>query len=61
MTAFRDDLAAASDWVASYLEGVGDRPVVPDVQPGEVRARLPASPPDGPEAFAGCAAPISTR
>ena len=51
MTAFRDDLAAASDWVASYLEGVGDRPVVPDVQPGEVRARLPASPPDGPEPF----------
>ncbi len=23
---FRDDLAAASDWVAAYLEGVGERP-----------------------------------
>ena len=58
VTAFRDDLAAASDWVAVYLEGVGDRPVVPDVQPGEVRARLPASPPDGPEPFAAVLADL---
>ncbi len=43
---FRDDLAAASDWVATYLETVGERPVVADVTPGEIRARLPASPPE---------------
>jgi aromatic-L-amino-acid/L-tryptophan decarboxylase len=49
---FRDDLAAASDWVASYVETMGERPVVSDVSPGDVRARLPASPPDRPEPFA---------
>ena len=48
---FRDDLAAASDWVATYLETVGERPVVADVAPGEIRARLPASPPERPEPF----------
>ena len=49
---FRDDLAATSEWVVSYLEGVDGRPVVPSVQPGEVRALLPVSPPDRPEPFA---------
>lgn len=49
---FRDDLAAASDWVATYLEGVGSRPVVPALRPGEVAAALPASPPEAPEPFA---------
>jgi aromatic-L-amino-acid/L-tryptophan decarboxylase len=49
---FRDDLAATSEWVASYLEGVDGRPVVPGVRPGEVLARLPFSPPDRPEPFA---------
>jgi aromatic-L-amino-acid decarboxylase len=52
LTTFRDDLAAASDWVASYLESVDERPVVPGVRPGDVRSRLPASPPDGAEPFA---------
>ena len=49
---FREDLAAASEWVASYLETAGERPVVADVRPGEIRARLPASPPDRAEPFA---------
>ncbi len=49
---FREDLAAASDWVAGYLETMGERPVVTGVRPGEIRARLPASPPDRPEPFA---------
>jgi aromatic-L-amino-acid/L-tryptophan decarboxylase len=44
-------LAAASDFVASYLEGVGERPVVPPTRPGEVRAALPQSPPERPEPF----------
>ena len=48
---FRDDLASASDWVATYLETVGERPVVADVAPGEIRARLPASPPQRAEPF----------
>jgi aromatic-L-amino-acid decarboxylase len=49
---FRDDLDTASNWVASYLETAGERPVVAAVSPGEVRALLPAAPPEHPEPFA---------
>src|SRR5438874_11109754 len=49
---FREDLSAASDWAASYLERVGTLPVAPDVSPGDVRARLPESPPEQGEPFA---------
>jgi aromatic-L-amino-acid decarboxylase len=49
---FRVDLAAASEWVARYVETVGERPVVPPTRPGEVRAALPESPPDRAEPFA---------
>ena len=52
MSAFRDDGAAALDWVASYLERVHELPVLAQVEPGAVRAALPASPPDEPEPFA---------
>ena len=41
------------DWVADYRAGVGDRPVMARVEPGEVRGMLPASPPEGPEGFEG--------
>ena len=36
MTDFREDAAAAADWVARYLEGVRERPVLAQVEPGEV-------------------------
>jgi aromatic-L-amino-acid/L-tryptophan decarboxylase len=49
---FRDDAAAAVDWVARYLEQVGDYPVLAQVEPGDLRARLPASPPEEGEPFA---------
>jgi aromatic-L-amino-acid decarboxylase len=49
---FRQDGAAALEWVASYLERVGELPVLAQVEPGEIRARLPASPPEQPEPFA---------
>jgi aromatic-L-amino-acid decarboxylase len=39
------------DWIARYLEGVGELPVLAPVRPGEVAARLPASPPQGPEGW----------
>ncbi len=39
------------DWVADYLEHVGDRPVRPQVEPGEVRAGIPAHPPDTSESM----------
>ncbi len=39
------------DWIADYLAGVGELPVLSQVAPGEVRSRLPASPPADPEPF----------
>ena len=52
MTQFREDAAAVADWVAGYLEGVRERPVLAGVEPGEIRAALPASPPERAEPFA---------
>ena len=52
MIDLRADGAAALEWVASYLERVRDLPVLAQVEPGEIRARLPAAPPDAPEPFA---------
>ena len=52
MSSFRDDGALALDWVASYLERVGELPVLSAVQPGQIRAALPEAPPDEPESFA---------
>ena len=52
MTDFREDAAAAAEWVAGYLEGVRERPVLAQVEPGEIRAALPASPPETAEPFA---------
>ncbi len=49
---FREDGAAAVDWVASYLEHVREHPVLAQVEPGELRSRLPASPPETAEPFA---------
>ncbi len=49
---FREDGQATLDWVARYLERVGELPVLPDIEPGDLTARLPASPPDEPEPFA---------
>ncbi len=51
MTDLRRDGAAALEWAARYLEGVAERPVLAQVKPGEIRARLPARPPDDPEPF----------
>ena len=49
---FRDDGAAALDWAARYLEQVGDYPVLAQVEPGQIRAQLPSSPPEHGEPFA---------
>jgi aromatic-L-amino-acid decarboxylase len=46
---FRSAMHRVADLVADYLEGVGERPVLPAVKPGEVRRELPASPPMAPE------------
>ena len=48
---FRDDGHRAVDWAADYLERVAELPVLAQVKPGEIRARLPQSPPEEPEPF----------
>src|SRR6476660_7866798 len=48
---FLDDGRAALEWVADYLDGVGELPVLAQVEPGDIRARLPASPPEEAEPF----------
>jgi aromatic-L-amino-acid decarboxylase len=52
LTDLRLDGAAALDWAAGYLERVSELPVLAQVEPGEIRARLPRSAPDDPEPFA---------
>jgi aromatic-L-amino-acid decarboxylase len=52
VTDLRSDGHAAIDWAADYLERVGELPVLAQVAPGEIRARLPAHPPADPEPFA---------
>ena len=49
---FREDGEAALAWVADYLERLRELPVLARVRPGELRAALPAAPPDAPEPFA---------
>jgi len=39
------------DWVADYRARAASHPVMSRVEPGSVRAQLPASPPDQPEGF----------
>ena len=51
MSSFRVDGARALDWIASYLERVGELPVLSQVEPGQVRAALPQSPPEESEPF----------
>ena len=51
-TSFLDDGRAALEWAASYLERLPELPVLARVEPGEVRARLPAAAPEDGEPFA---------
>jgi aromatic-L-amino-acid decarboxylase len=48
---FREQGHAVVDWVATYLERVGDLPVAQLGEPGAVRAALPPSAPETGEAF----------
>ncbi|HEY2259918.1 MAG TPA: aminotransferase class V-fold PLP-dependent enzyme [Solirubrobacteraceae bacterium] len=51
MTDLRSDGAAALEWAASYLERVGELPVLAQVAPGEIRAALPDAAPEEGEPF----------
>ena len=52
MSDFRADAAAASEWIARYLEGVRDLPVLSRVEPGQIKAALPRGPARHAEPFA---------
>ncbi len=55
---FRQHGHAVVDWIADYRARVGERPVMAQTAPGEIRAKLPSSPPDAPEPFAAILADL---
>ena len=48
---FREEAHRLADWMADYFEQIEDYPVTPDVQPGEISAKLPLKAPREPETF----------
>ena len=46
------------DWIADYWERVDQLPVLSQVEPGDIRASLPDSPPQAPEAWADIMADV---
>ena len=57
---FRTHGHAVVDWIADYRARVQERPVMAQTAPGDIKARLPASPPDQPEPFAALLADLDT-
>ena len=57
---FRRHGHALIDWLADYHAGLASRPVQAPTRPGEVRAMLPAEPPENPEKFEACIADLDT-
>jgi aromatic-L-amino-acid decarboxylase len=51
VSGFREDGAAALEWAASYLDRIRELPVLAQVAPGELSAKLPESPPEQAEPF----------
>ena len=56
---FRANGHAVIELIADYLETIGSRPVTSDVRPGDVRAALPAHPPQDPEPFSAVLRDVS--
>ncbi|GBD31658.1 L-2,4-diaminobutyrate decarboxylase [bacterium HR33] len=48
---FREAGAAVLDWICRYWESIESYPVVSQVEPGEIRDRLPPRPPEKGESF----------
>jgi aromatic-L-amino-acid decarboxylase len=55
---FRQSGKAVIDWIADYLEGVEQLPVLPPIEPGWVRAQLPVAPPGQVEPFSAVLADL---
>jgi aromatic-L-amino-acid decarboxylase len=39
------------DWIADYFETIDQRPVLPNIEPGDLKAQLPSAPPEHGEAM----------
>src|SRR6266436_2478876 len=39
------------DWIANYFEHIEDLPVLAQIEPGDLKAQLPASPPENGESM----------
>ena len=48
---FRRHGHALVEWLAHYMETVDERQVMPDVEPGDIAASIPATAPEKPERF----------
>ena len=48
------------EWLADYMETVGDLPIIPDVKPGEIVAALPEAAPDEAETFDAIVADLNS-
>jgi aromatic-L-amino-acid decarboxylase len=48
---FRKHGHAIVDWIADYMENIEQYPVLAQVEPGEIRSRLPQKPPETAEAM----------
>jgi len=58
---FRKHGYALIDWITEYLEGIEKYPVTdPSMQPGDVRAALPAHPPSSPQPFGDVIADVES-
>lgn len=57
---FRRHGKALIDWIADYWDTVGDRTILPDVAPGEIRASLPERAPEHGEPFGAVLADLDT-
>ena len=55
---FRRHGHAMVDWLADYMARVDGLPIVPQVEPGDIRAMLPAAAPEEPEDFEAVAADL---
>jgi hypothetical protein len=58
---FRARGHALIDWIADYRATLADRPVIAATAPGQLKAALPAAPPESPEPFDAVLSPTSTR
>lgn len=57
---FRRHGYAVVDWIADYRARVAERPVMAQTEPGAIKARMPASPPEQAEPFEALLADLDT-